>query len=131
MRGAGQPPRRRQAQCLKREHYTAFQRLLHHETENTVKQIVAYTIVIFAGYTLPMQVFLTRNPGMRSRISFRVEFEDYSTEELCEITALMAAEKGMRLTAAAMEKLRRICDSARKEPDFGNGRFVRKVLEEA
>lgn len=30
-----------------------------------------------------------------------------------------------------MEKLRRICDEARKNADFGNGRFVRRLLEEA
>ena len=88
-------------------------------------------IVIFAGYPEPMQEFLDRNPGMRSRIAFQVKFEDYTTEELCGITKLMLSGKQMTITDAAMEKLRNIYESVRRSNDYGNGRFVRKVLEEA
>lgn len=88
-------------------------------------------VVIFAGYPEPMKDFLERNPGMKSRIAFHVKFDDYSTEELCEIASLMAANKQMTITDDAMEKLRRNCDAARVNSDFGNGRFVRKLLEEA
>ena len=61
-------------------------------------------IIIFAGYPKPMQQFLDRNPGMRSRIAFSVEFDDYSTEELCEITKLMLSRKQMTITEAGMKK---------------------------
>ena len=88
-------------------------------------------IVIFAGYPEPMEQFLARNPGMRSRIAFRVKFEDYTTDELQEITDLMAGKKGLTITEAAMKKLRISYDAARLQPDYGNGRFVRKMLEEA
>ena len=37
----------------------------------------------------------------------------------------------MTITDAAMEKLRNIYESVRRSNDYGNGRFVRKVLEEA
>ena len=88
-------------------------------------------IVIFAGYPEPMKEFLDRNPGMKSRIAFNVEFEDYSTDELCDITTLMLLKKKMSITDAAMEKLRQIYDFAREQEGYGNGRFVRKMLEEA
>ncbi len=88
-------------------------------------------IVIFAGYPDKMKHFLDRNPGMLSRIAFHVEFEDYSTEELCDITKLMLSKKQMTITDVAMEKLRKNYESARVNSDYGNGRYVRKLLEEA
>lgn len=88
-------------------------------------------IVIFAGYPAQMKTFLARNPGLSSRISFRVNFEDYTADELCEITKLMIAQKGMSITETALRKLRRRYESVNHTADFGNGRFVRKLLEEA
>lgn len=88
-------------------------------------------IVIFAGYPEPMKQFLERNPGMQSRIAFQVGFDDYDTDELCRITRLMITKKRMSITNAAMNKLLIIYDNARKEEDYGNGRFVRSIIEEA
>lgn len=89
------------------------------------------TIVIFAGYSEQMKHFLNRNPGMSSRIAFHVKFEDYSILELCDITKLMLSRKHMDITDAAMAKLKDIYADARRRSEFGNGRFVRKMLEEA
>lgn len=88
-------------------------------------------IVIFSGYPDQMQQFLDRNPGMTSRVAFHVEFEDYSTHELCDITRLILSRKQMMITDAAMEKLKNIYENVRNSSDFGNGRFVQKMLEEA
>ena len=88
-------------------------------------------IVIFAGYPEPMKQFLDRNPGMHSRIAFQVEFDDYDTDELCDITKLMIRNRNMIITDEALDRLRSIYELARKESDYGNGRFVRKMLEEA
>ena len=88
-------------------------------------------IVIFAGYPEPMKQFLDRNPGMRSRIAYQVEFEDYSTDELCDIAKLMLARKHMAITNPAMEKLKNHFKKAREDKDYGHGRFARKMLEEA
>ena len=88
-------------------------------------------IVIFAGYPKEMKEFLEKNPGMSSRIAFHVEFEDYTDDELCQIAELMLKKKSMKISDQAMEKLRRNFQIAAKHPDFGNGRYVRKLLEEA
>ena len=88
-------------------------------------------VVIFAGYPDKMEEFLQRNPGLRSRIAFHVPFDDYDTQELCDIAQLIAKKKGITLTDDAGRKLEKIFDAARRESDFGNGRYVRNVLEKA
>lgn len=88
-------------------------------------------IVIFAGYPHEMERFLQKNPGLRSRIAFHVPFSDYSAEELCDITVLMAESGNMTLADGTREKLLSIYESAVREHDFGNGRFARNLFEKA
>ena len=88
-------------------------------------------VVIFAGYPDKMEGFLEKNPGLRSRIAYHVPFADYGTEELCDIANLIAKQKGLKLTEEACGKLNGIFNTARIESDFGNGRYVRNVIEKA
>lgn len=97
------------------------------EMENHREDVV----VIFAGYPDEMEKFLQKNPGLRSRIAFHVPFEDYDADELCKIAALIGKNKGISLEDAALQKLGTIFETARKQSDFGNGRYVRNVLEQA
>lgn len=88
-------------------------------------------IVIFAGYPDEMRTFIERNPGLRSRISFYVDFENYSVTELYEITKLIAKNNGYKLSADVEETLMPIFKRAINSDDFGNGRFARKLVEHA
>ena len=88
-------------------------------------------VVIFAGYPDKMEGFLQKNPGLSSRIAYHVPFDDYDTESLCEIAKLIAKQKGLSFTEEAYEKLSGLFDTARSESDFGNGRYVRNVIEKA
>ncbi len=97
------------------------------EMENHRDEVV----VIFAGYPDKMEKFLQKNPGLRSRIAYHVPFDDYSIDELCDITDLIAKKKGLILADDAKEKLRGIYDIAVRDDDFGNGRYVRNIIEKA
>ena len=88
-------------------------------------------IVVFAGYPDQMEKFLQKNPGLRSRIAFHIPFADYSSHELCRIADLLARKKGLKLTAEAQSKLLDVFEAAKSESDFGNGRYVRNVIEKA
>lgn len=88
-------------------------------------------IVILAGYPKPMEEFLNRNPGMKSRIAFEVQFEDYSVGELVDIAKHMVSDKNRSITKEAIAKLRSNFEIVCKSEDYGNGRYVRKMLEEA
>jgi len=88
-------------------------------------------VVIFAGYPDKMAEFLKRNPGLCSRIAFHVPFPNYSPFELHSILELMCEKQKVRIGHGAKEMLYHIFEIAVKQQDFGNGRFVRNLLESA
>jgi AAA+ superfamily predicted ATPase len=97
------------------------------EMENRREDIV----VIFAGYTDKMERFLQKNPGLRSRIAFHVPFADYNPEELLRILELIAGKQSATLDGGVRDKLLPILENAAREPDFGNGRYIRNLYEKA
>ena len=88
-------------------------------------------IVIFAGYPDKMEKFLSRNPGLRSRVPFVVQFKDYTADELTAIAKSEAARRGYTITDEAEKRIRVICEAAMKAEEFGNGRFSRNLIEAA
>ena len=89
------------------------------------------TIVIFAGYPKEMGYFLSRNPGLNSRIAYHINFPDYTEDELFEIVRLMLQEQNLKLDPVAIPRVKNIIASGRRQENFGNGRYVRNILEKA
>ncbi|WP_435972364.1 right-handed parallel beta-helix repeat-containing protein [Streptomyces sp. Qhu_M48] len=87
-------------------------------------------VVIVAGYSEEMRGFLDSNPGLASRFSRTVDFENYSDGELTTIVAMSAASHGYQLADGTREALTQHFESVAKGADFGNGRAARKVFEE-
>ncbi|MBR3575409.1 MAG: AAA family ATPase [Lachnospiraceae bacterium] len=88
-------------------------------------------IVIFAGYTEKMQEFLDQNEGLKSRISFHLNFPDYTSDELADILKLMSEKREYHIDEDAISYCREIFEKAVREENYGNGRFVRNLLEQA
>ena len=90
-------------------------------------------VVILAGYSREMETFLTANSGLASRFPNRIEFPDYTAEELLQITQVLARNKGYTLAEACTDPL--LGYYARwQEADArtaGNGRLARNTLEKA
>ena len=87
-------------------------------------------VVIVAGYSEEMRVFLQTNPGLASRFSRTVEFEDYSSAELVTIVASMCAAHHYELAEGITKALTTHFERIPKDPGFGNGRAARKAFEE-
>lgn len=87
------------------------------------------TIVVFAGYPDKMQEFFSRNPGLRSRVPFSISFKDYSADEMVQIAELEAEKRGFKVDPQAKTILKEACASAAGEPEKGNGRFCRNLVE--
>ena len=51
-------------------------------------------LVIATGYTEEMKDFLISNPGMKSRFTREIIFEDYTPDELLEISKKYVEQKG-------------------------------------
>ena len=88
--------------------------------------------VIVAGYPRPMGDFLKTNPGLESRFTRSITFEDYAVADLCRIFAKLAADAEYVCDASALAVVSLLFTLAHRGRDerFGNARFVRTVFEE-
>ena len=90
-------------------------------------------VVILAGYTREMEIFLTANSGLASRFPNKIEFPDYTAEELLQITHVQARNKGYRLAESCTQPLLGYYArwQAADARTAGNGRLARNTLEKA
>ena len=86
-------------------------------------------IVIFAGYTEMMEEFLNINPGLASRISRKIHFENYNKYELYDILTLMANQQGYLIDKKCKAILLTHFEKCLCSESFGNARYVRKLFE--
>ncbi len=67
-------------------------------------------VVIVAGYTDEMRRFMASNPGLASRFSRTVEFENYTSDELVTIVRQHALTSGYECAAGTGQVLREYFD---------------------
>ncbi len=87
-------------------------------------------VVIVAGYSQEMQDFLSANPGLASRFTRTIEFENYSVDELVTITENMCVSHRYHLDPSTKDALAGHFSRMERNATFGNGREARRVFEE-
>ena len=88
--------------------------------------------VVLCGYKDQMQKMLQCNPGLESRFPNRFEFQDFSVDELLDITRCRVQDYEYQFTQEAWEKYRHVLSQAYQVRDpqtWGNARFVANQLE--
>ena len=86
-------------------------------------------VIIFAGYKNEMENFIKRNPGMLSRVGYKMEFKDYSIEELMEIFNKLVKQNNMTITEEALSSVKDIVNNAMRIENFGNARYIHNLFQ--
>lgn len=87
-------------------------------------------LVIFAGYEELMAKFIETNPGLSSRISREIKFLDYTIDQLIAILELMINKRHYKLTDDCKPVLHQHFSEVVNCRNFGNARYVRKLVDE-
>lgn len=87
-------------------------------------------LVIFAGYEELMAKFIETNPGLSSRISREIKFLDYTIDQLIAILELIINKRYYQLTDDCKTVLAQHFSEVVNCRNFGNARYVRKLVDE-
>ncbi len=90
-------------------------------------------LLIFAGSKLEMEVLEKKYPKIAALLPYRIEFPDYSKEDLAEIYRRMAKQEGFTLAVeteiALKEYLENLPEKWIESEEFAGARFVRNLFE--
>lgn len=107
--------------------YEAINTFVNYMEQKSVRDS---TIIIFAGYKDEMKKFLQSNPGLPSRVTI-IDFPDYNIDELMQIAKVIAESKSIKLSDGFMNRLKEVSTKYIGTKNFGNGRFVRNIIEKS
>ncbi|MEK5232198.1 AAA family ATPase [Lysinibacillus sp. FSL K6-0232] len=88
-------------------------------------------VVIVAGYTELIEEFLQSNPGFKSRFNHFVQFDNFSTDELYDIFAMLCQGNDYQFGDAFAQHMKAQLHQIPIEdiPNFSNGRYIRNLFE--
>jgi Holliday junction resolvasome RuvABC ATP-dependent DNA helicase subunit len=86
-------------------------------------------VVIVAGYPDDMQHFISINPGLASRFSRTLTFDDYATEDLMGIILHQAEDHQYELAEPTRQAVADFLERMPRDARFGNGRTARQLFQ--
>ena len=90
-------------------------------------------ICIVAGYTDQMHDFIDSNPGLKSRFTQTIHFDDYTPDELTQIFINLAKGKSFTIDEDTQAAIHREFEQLylRRDKNFGNAREARRIFDAA
>ncbi|MBQ9655000.1 MAG: AAA family ATPase [Prevotella sp.] len=90
-------------------------------------------ICIVAGYTDQMHDFIDSNPGLKSRFTQIIHFDDYTPDELTQIFLNLAKDKKFKVDEDTQGAIHRQFEQLylRRDKNFGNAREARRIFNQA
>ena len=87
--------------------------------------------VIVAGYQEEIRDFINSNPGLESRFTRYIHFDDYTGQELAQIFRDIVQQKRYTFGEGAEAEVDRICAEMydKRDNNFGNAREVRNLFD--
>jgi probable Rubsico expression protein CbbX len=88
-------------------------------------------VVILAGAKDRMDRFFQSTPNMTSRVPHRIDFPNYTLDDLCAIAELMLTDQRYEFSPQGRAAFRHCLERQMGQPRFANARTVRDALERA
>jgi hypothetical protein len=90
----------------------------------TEPRFMGKMVVIMAGYEREIEDMLAVNPGLKSRVTEKLHFPDFTSADACKLFNILLKKEDLSLTPETEEALPGMMERLISAPGWSNGRDV-------